>query len=98
MTDSTGVSVPCQLPDNGGPAFPLAYTSNRALPDNEGMTLLDYFAAMAMQGLVESGQTIDCEIRAYEIAGRMLSARAGALAHHTVPQQLIDQAEKAVQP
>ena len=34
--------------NDGGPAFPSEYT----LPENQGMTLRDYFAAKAMQGLM----------------------------------------------
>jgi hypothetical protein len=35
--------------DNGGPAFP--YTAYSGIPES-GMTLRDYFAAKAMQGLM----------------------------------------------
>jgi hypothetical protein len=37
--------------DTGGPAFPVT-SDNYANPNSEGMTLRDYFAAKAMQGLM----------------------------------------------
>lgn len=74
--------------DNGGPAFPVPerfddlrgeYVSRAS----EGMTLRDYFAAEAMQGM--AGSKAYCERgwdqadlagQAYEIADAMLIARA----------------------
>lgn len=64
--------------DNGGPAFP-AHPS--ALGDHDGMTLRDYFAAKAMQGLL--ARDIECgpaavpiiASSAYVIAEAMLKAR-----------------------
>jgi hypothetical protein len=41
--------------NDGGPAFPSEYT----LPENQGMTLRDYFAAKAMQGLFSCGKAHD---------------------------------------
>jgi hypothetical protein len=64
--------------NTGGPAFPHSY---EGMPDRElhtyfGMTLRDYFAAKAMQGLARE---IDDEARAarwcYEMADAMLSQR-----------------------
>lgn len=61
----------------GGPAFPVP-----GLQDDEdfnGMTLRDYFAAMAMQGIVESKSVTNdeqCASRAYSIADAMLAGRA----------------------
>jgi hypothetical protein len=56
----------------GGPAFPSVHPHGR----EEGMTLRDYFAAKAMQGLARE---IDDEARAarwcYEMADAMLSQR-----------------------
>ena len=65
------------MKDTGGPAFP-AHPS--ALGDHDGMTLRDYFAAKAMQGmLAENGggaaHTIDLAKFAYWIADAMLKAR-----------------------
>jgi predicted RNA polymerase sigma factor len=60
--------------DTGGPAFPL---STDAMFDNEGMTLRDYFAAKAMQGILFEG--IDPEQtakHAYDMADAMLKARS----------------------
>ena len=64
--------------NNGGPAFPAMHFD---LTDNEhGMTLRDYFAAKAMQGmLAENGggaaHNIDLAKFAYWIADAMLEAR-----------------------
>ncbi len=46
--------------DNGGPAFPVAEVydergGNYTQYGSEGMTLRDYFAAKAMQGIIASG-------------------------------------------
>ncbi len=48
--------------DTGGPAFPIPNT-----PDNvwaEGMTLRDYFAAKAMQGLISRWRIVIVEGKA----------------------------------
>lgn len=37
---------------NGGPAFPMGYHRDGNGADHRGMTLRDYFAAKAMQGLL----------------------------------------------
>jgi hypothetical protein len=61
--------------NTGGPAFPY---ENRY--EHEGMTLRDYFAAKAMQGVIASLQEGEdftdrgCEW-AYQIADAMLKAR-----------------------
>lgn len=44
--------TPEEIEASGGSAFPKAHDSNR--PDSQGMTLRDYFAAKAMQGLISS--------------------------------------------
>ena len=58
---------------NNTPAFP-----NPHLRDDSGMTLRDYFAAKAMQGLL-SGTTINDGLaivkNAYALADAMLKAR-----------------------
>jgi hypothetical protein len=63
--------------DTGGPAFPL---STDAIFDNEGMTLRDYFAAKAMQGMLacEMLRATEQEFadRAYKVADAMLKARS----------------------
>lgn len=62
--------------NDGGPAFPASA--------HAGMTLRDYFAAKAMQGLIAaetSGRPIshiEMVIEAYMMAGAMLAAREGA--------------------
>lgn len=65
--------------DTGGPAFPLVYD---VPPENvrhvyQGMTLRDYFAAKAMQGLIAEGATgyEDIAFFAYKYADAMLKAR-----------------------
>lgn len=78
--------------DNGGPAFPYSSLapdniaggmSQTMYADNEGMTLRDYFAAKAMQGICASGpghHITDNVIarEAYSIADAMLAARGAA--------------------
>jgi hypothetical protein len=63
--------------NTGGPAFP---TTNYAAVYSEGMTLRDYFAAKAMQGLLACPATTTrnenmyaCD--AYTMADAMLRAR-----------------------
>ena len=63
---------------SGGPAFP----TERALPEQRsGMTLRDYFAAKAMQGLLSDSDWRqdttfeDTAYAAYEQADAMLKAR-----------------------
>ena len=63
--------------NTGGPAFP----SQREHTTKEGMTLRDYFAAKAMQGLIggiESGKEHQIALvpsTAYQMADAMLRAR-----------------------
>lgn len=72
---------------NGGPAFPLEGSSKRNA--NSGMTLRDYFAAKAMQGMIANGDWVsrmasrtgaepsECtSSAAYEVADAMLLERA----------------------
>ena len=77
-------------PNNGGAAFPalnfivphdLAEAGVRRLGETQGMTLRDYFAAKAMQGLIASNdegagdRITDIPEYAYQIADAMLAAR-----------------------
>lgn len=61
---------------NGGPAFPI---TNHKWLSSEGMTLRDYFAAKAMQGMLAEPNAdyyhADLAKGAYEIADAMLKAR-----------------------
>ncbi len=60
--------------ETGGPAFPF----KGAINDSSGMTLRDYFAANAMQGLLASEVNLPMEsfaIRAYKMADAMMKAR-----------------------
>lgn len=60
--------------ETGGPAFPnMAFGSTRN--EQQGMTLRDYFAAKAMQALVEKSYFDTTARLAYEIADAMLKAR-----------------------
>jgi hypothetical protein len=75
--------------NTGGPAFPRApfeYIDNSsgldwAVREQSGMTLRDYFAAKAMQGMVNYGPWSDNQDRmqiaecAYKLADAMLNAR-----------------------
>lgn len=67
--------------NNGGPAFP-ANTNNAWC--EPGMTLRDYFAAKAIQGLLAAPDTHgDFDVfaqNAYEFADAMLRARDGGAA------------------
>ncbi len=61
--------------DTGGTAFPC-----HTIAMHEGMTLRDYFAAKAMQGMYASssfptGMMVDTAKEAYEMADQMLEAR-----------------------
>jgi hypothetical protein len=68
--------------DTGGPAFPVTI-HNYAYPESAGMTLRDYFAAKAMQGLMgRVWDDIPAEVlfktwavSAYAMADAMLKAR-----------------------
>jgi hypothetical protein len=65
--------------NTGGPAFPVT-SDNYANPNSEGMTLRDYFAAQAMQGLLstvkdEEWQYDDVAVIAYGMADAMMEVR-----------------------
>ena len=63
--------------DNGGPAFPLQSIGPDFAPGYAGMTLRDYFAAKAMQGLIAGGSTDRHQIAqaAYLVSDAMINAR-----------------------
>lgn len=77
--------------NTGGPAFPVS-TGNPDAPHQDGhttaqfpgMTLRDYFAAKAMQGLLSTGDeevtTIGMAQASYALADAMLKAREGGAA------------------
>ena len=59
--------------NTGGPAFPVAI-DNQVLDD--GMTLRDYFAAKAMQGLMDAAMPMpEIAQAAYQMADDMLKER-----------------------
>ena len=69
--------------NDGGPAFPRTVTINDGIDGfterkNNGMTLRDYFAAAALQGLLASqseGLFTEFATHAYQLADAMLKAR-----------------------
>ena len=67
--------------NTGGPAFPGLHPSSECRYKEEGMTLRDYFAAKAIQGMFASGnlpksvQDDELASVAYEFADAMLKAR-----------------------
>jgi hypothetical protein len=74
--------------DTGGPAFPVSYDHHTFEPSHvdeakrlmSGMTLRDYFAARALQGLCADPNTADATrenlvAECYELADAMLAAR-----------------------
>lgn len=69
-------------PDDGGPAFPVVAISPPVPPGNfsttsmwPGMSIRDYFAAHAMQGLILHWAAKESAELAYECADAMLKAR-----------------------
>ena len=66
------------IKDNSGPAFPTVDANRSEDYGTYGMTLRDYFAAKAMQGLVSSetyGSWQDFANASYAAADAMLEAR-----------------------
>jgi len=67
--------------NNGGSAFPVPYAAGIESPlmyPSEGMTLRDYFAVRAMQGMLaaaENYSTDDLVGYAYSVADAMIKAR-----------------------
>jgi len=64
--------------NDGGPAFPLQSIGPEFQPGYSGMTLRDYFAAAALQGLIADGGGASWEAdanAAYKAADAMLRAR-----------------------
>ena len=59
------------------PAFPVSFKWGKGLHQYNGMTLRDYFAAKAMQGLLAGGRMGDDYVAglAYRYADAMLKAR-----------------------
>jgi len=69
--------------DNGRPAFPTSWPFDKDVNHDEGMTLRDYFAAKAMQGLIADGalqhnpgvRVVSLAELAYKQADAMLAER-----------------------
>jgi hypothetical protein len=67
--------------NTGGPAFPTTKPLEHWGDPNQGMTLRDYFAAKAMQGLLAGTKTGSATVLAtdsYKMADAMLRARGEA--------------------
>jgi len=61
---------------NNPPAFPYSVDNGNTIKYVTGMTLRDYFAAKAMQALIDNdGLFSEISTQAYEIADAMLKAR-----------------------
>jgi hypothetical protein len=65
---------------NNPPAFPVSFKWGDELSEYNGMTLRDYFAAKAMQGLMGWSTRVGCPDEAiahdaYALADAMLKAR-----------------------
>lgn len=78
------------MKNTGGPAYPRNHVPGTIttdgegrqyhtpfMPAQEGMTLRDYFAAAALQGLIANAKTADGSVvvSAYQIANSMLAER-----------------------
>ena len=64
--------------ETGGPAFPLQSIGPEFAPGYAGMTLRDYFAAKAMQGMMAGNWNTNYDAwaeDAYQLADAMLRAR-----------------------
>lgn len=66
--------------NDGGPAYPVNDDSDGGLHRHSGMTLRDWFAGMALQGLIASSVITDITCKqyagcAYRHADAMLKAR-----------------------
>jgi hypothetical protein len=67
--------------ENGGPAFPTVYANLEGHYGTVGLSLRDYFAAKAMQGLcadpqMQGARMSDISRQSYELADTMLAERA----------------------
>ena len=68
-------------PKDGGPAFPgLTYVSWNGQKNPEGISMRDYFAAAALQGLLADGHgnawcNETCSAKAFKIADAMIKAK-----------------------
>ena len=70
-----------ELINDGGPAFPMGYHPGGNRADQFGMTIRDYFAAAALQGVLcnGGGPSWDGDAKnAYQAADAMLKAREKA--------------------
>jgi hypothetical protein len=65
------------MPDNGGPAFPTPQREGTFGGSHDGMSLRDYFAAAALQGICANGVQSPpvAAAQAYHLADAMIEAR-----------------------
>jgi hypothetical protein len=65
------------VPDNGGPAFPTPQREGTFGESQDGMSLRDYFAAAAVQGICAKGFQTEAvaAAQAYRLADAMIAAR-----------------------
>ena len=74
------------MSNTGGPAFPrniLDHGHGVITTHESGMTLRDYFAAKAMQGILYAGlEPVETAKHAYTMADAMLKAREQKGQHH----------------
>lgn len=64
----------------GGPAFPWKEQTKGGFIDHPGMSLRDWFAGKALQGMVSGSQGLEISIRefaksSYELADEMIAER-----------------------
>ena len=72
MSDNSGPAFPCEMPgESRGKAGPTRYRY-------PGMTLRDYFAAAALQGIFASGRSGNWAKQCYTTADEMLAERINA--------------------
>lgn len=65
--------------NDGGPAFPLQSIGPEFQPGYSGMTLRDFFAAAALQGMLARGQSLSSKkdevFEAFKYSDAMIKAR-----------------------
>lgn len=66
------------MPQNGGPAFPTPQTPSTVDGLYDGMSLRDYFAAAALQGICARGFQTEAfaAVQAYRVADAMIAERS----------------------
>jgi hypothetical protein len=87
--------------ENNIPAFPVAISGDAKytyLP-HDGMTLLDYFAAKAMQGILASdGNCIDQDLSGNARSGNESSIGAVAYVSYNIAAAMLEERKKYINP